>query len=416
MRSSPPPRFVFPNVEGDEARPIEISVRTPSPIDTKRQGPLTSAEIEVLHLDDVSLACATLRIPGWRAFRSWSIDWVNGGRPRLNGRSAQLAALLAYLAGVLGKKGARLRGWLRDAPTVWATGSLRLLDDPADPQVERWSTDGSPPDAAMLRKFDAFARSDARVFFVPGSEIQHIRQRADELGIRVVRVDEFGRAVRRTPAKGERYIVAVDVAELRAMVDVVLEGVFPRGPGFWLANAFTVFRIPLGALAASAALDGKFDDVASLYVAGLLTDVADGIAARLLHGTSEFGKKFDRRTDMVFNSVVGLGLIVGALRSPRGLVEALALLALTVGVMAGSRLLGVEPSSGLAKLRSGWIRAVLLAFIGLHMDWKPSVTGIVYSTLAALALVGVSLYEIDMVRRDVASRRRGWSRRHPSTS
>jgi hypothetical protein len=235
---------VFPNVEGDKARPIEVSVRTPSPIDPARQGPLSAAEIEVLHLDEVALACATLRIPGWRAMRSWSIDWGGGEKPPLNGRSAQLAALLAYLAGVLGRKGARLRGWLRDAPTIWATGSLRLLADPADPQVEPWSAEGAPPDATMQRKFEAFVRSDARVFFMPKSEIQHVRSRASDLPVSILTVAEFGRAVRRTPPKGQRFVVAVDVSELRAIVDVVLDGVFPRGAGFWLANTFTAFRIP----------------------------------------------------------------------------------------------------------------------------------------------------------------------------
>ena len=402
---------MFPNVEGDVARPIEVSVRTPSPIDPSRQGSLSAAEIEVLHLDEVALACATLRIPGWRAMRSWSIDWGGGERPSLNGRSAQLAALLAYLAGVLGRKGARLRGWLRDTPTIWATGSLRLLADPADPQVEPWSAEGAPPDTTMQRKFEAFLRSDARVFFIPKSEIQHVRSRVGDLAVSILTVAEFGRAVRRTPPKDQRFVVVVDVSELRAIVDVVLDGVFPRGPGFWLANTFTAFRIPLGVLAALATFDRRFDQAAQLYVFGLLTDVADGITARLLHGTSEFGKKFDRQTDMVFNAAVGLGLVSGGLYSGNGLAEAIAILALTVGVMTVSRLLGVAPGSGIAKLRSGWIRAVLLAFIVPRMTWEPKLALIVPAALAVLTLVGVSLYEIDLVCRDVASGRRSWLKR-----
>ena len=343
--------------------------------------------------------------------RSWSIDWGGGERPSLNGRSAQLAALLAYLAGVLGRKGARLRGWLRDTPTIWATGSLRLLADPADPQVEPWSAEGAPPDTTMQRKFEAFLRSDARVFFIPKSEIQHVRSRVGDLAVSILTVAEFGRAVRRTPPKDQRFVVVVDVSELRAIVDVVLDGVFPRGPGFWLANTFTAFRIPLGVLAALATFDRRFDQAAQLYVFGLLTDVADGITARLLHGTSEFGKKFDRQTDMVFNAAVGLGLVSGGLYSGNGLAEAIAILALTVGVMTVSRLLGVAPGSGIAKLRSGWIRAVLLAFIVPRMTWEPKLALIVPAALAVLTLVGVSLYEIDLVCRDVASGRRSWLKR-----
>jgi phosphatidylglycerophosphate synthase len=169
--------------------------------------------------------------------------------------------------------------------------------------------------------------------------------------------------------------------------------------------------IPLGVLAAIAAFDRRFDQAAQLYIFGLLTDVADGITARLLHGTSEFGKKFDRQTDMAFNAAVGLGLVSGGLYSGNGRGEAIAILALTVGVMTVSRLLGVAPGSGLAKLRSGWIRAVLLAFIVPRMTWEPKLAWIVPATLAALTLVGVSLYEIDLVRRDVASGRTGWFRR-----
>jgi len=409
------PRIVFPNVEGDRARPIEISVRTPNPIDPARQSQLTAAEIETLHLDDIILACMSLRIPRLRILRSWSVDWGGGARPTLNGRSAQLAGVLAYLAGVRGRNGTRLRGWLRDTPTVWATGSLRLLEDPADPQVEPWSIDGALPDATMLCKFEAFAASAARVFFVPKSEVPHIGPRANQTGIQVVSVAEFGRLLKGALDVSVRYVVAVDVSELRAMVDAVLEGVFPRGPGFWLANAFTAVRVPCGVVAAWLAFRGQFNDAASLYVAGLLTDVADGVAARYLHGTSEFGKKFDRQTDMAFNFVVGLGMIAGWAHSPHGIAKTVALLALTVGLMAASRLLGAQPGSGVAKLRSGWIRAVLLVFIVLHMDWSLSAARLVSTTVAALALVGVSLYEIDQVCRDVPSGRRGWLRKRPKT-
>jgi hypothetical protein len=83
--------------------------------------------------------------------------------------------------------------------------------------------------------------------------------------------------------------------------------------------------------------------------------------------------------------------------------------------MAASRLLGAQPGSGVAKLRSGWIRAVLLVFIVLHMDWSLSAARLVSTTVAALALVGVSLYEIDQVCRDVPSGRRGWLRKRPKT-
>ena len=106
-----------------------------------------------------------------------------------------------------------------------------------------------------------------------------------------------------------------------------------------------------------------------------------------------------------------MGLVSGGLYSGNGLAEAIAILALTVGVMTVSRLLGVAPGSGIAKLRSGWIRAVLLAFIVPRMTWEPKLALIVPAALAVLTLVGVSLYEIDLVCRDVASGRRSWLKR-----
>ena len=60
---------------------------------------------------------------------------------------------------------------------------------------------------------------------------------------------------------------------------------------------------------------GEGGAAAWCYLAGFLTDVADGATARALGVSSERGKSLDARADMAFHVMAGLGLAVLAVET-----------------------------------------------------------------------------------------------------
>src|SRR5262249_15402631 len=75
---------------------------------------------------------------------------------------------------------------------------------------------------------------------------------------------------------------------------------------FWrylVPNAFTAASLVFGVFAIQAAIDGRI--IAAWWgLYGTLTDRLDGLAAKLLHGQSQFGVQFDSLADLVIFGVV----------------------------------------------------------------------------------------------------------------
>ncbi len=78
----------------------------------------------------------------------------------------------------------------------------------------------------------------------------------------------------------------------------------------WIPNAITFFRLVLGALAFTAAIQQNWTTALWILLAALSTDFLDGLAARKLNATSTFGEQFDAITDslIVVLGVLSLGI------------------------------------------------------------------------------------------------------------
>jgi len=209
----------------------------------------------------------------------------------------------------------------------------------------------------------------------------------------------------------ERYVIGIEGHEIPRLLDTLFDGLFSRGRGFRTANAITASRIGFGLIAGFFLFVGDFGTAVIAYFGGLMTDVADGMIARRFHGTSEFGKEFDRWVDMGFNVVTAVGYLGGAILVWGYLWEVALLFVLTAGLMGVSRPF-IEPHSVLAKIRSGWIRIVLLGFLvvrlGNQFNWNLPATAIVGAIVCGLLLLLVAGYEIDQLAIEVRSKRRGW--------
>ena len=158
-------------------------------------------------------------------------------------------------------------------------------------------------------------------------------------------------------------------------------------------TALTFARIPLGVAIVCSALHGSVGLCFDLYVLGTLTDVADGWSARALRATSEFGKRWDMRTDMAFNSLsyVALALLLW----PEGLDWRSASLALLLLAFASS-LFWISAEQPAAKVRSGVVRVALVVLllsqlVGEALAWRLAVA-------LGVGVVG-GLYELGVMRR-----------------
>src|SRR5262245_64380885 len=82
----------------------------------------------------------------------------------------------------------------------------------------------------------------------------------------------------------------------------------PTGSLRFVPNAVTLARPMLGAASGLAVYTGEGALGAWLYLAGYLTDVADGWLARRLRVGSARGRQLDGWADVAFHALIGLGL------------------------------------------------------------------------------------------------------------
>jgi phosphatidylglycerophosphate synthase len=314
--------------------------------------------------------------------------------------------LIAKVAALGRSSGVRPRGWLADAATeVWATGALERSDELGEFLV---APVGMDDDGALTLKFRAFVEAGAPLFICASEDAAALEEAAKIESVRSVTVDALRRYANR--ARPQTLLVGVQPGECRALLDALFRGMFPRNAGFLVANAITLSRLLVFAPVAIWSVVHD-DQVGAFfwYSGGLLTDVLDGFIARYAHGTSEFGKRFDRLVDMAFN--VSVIATIGILAVTAGRVAgAIGLLAATFGPVLVTRLMGVKPpGSAIAKLRSGWIRVAVLGYVVLGVDWS-AISGrwIAGAVVIGLFLLGAAAYEIRETIREVRLGRRGW--------
>lgn len=406
-------KFVFPVLDRHGgADPVEL---IPARVVTSATGrrPLQRSEIDTLDLNAVWLAADRLGIPLRARGASWSISCGGADTPVLHGPSAQLAAFLAA-ASAHCLRTLRPRGWLTSISEVWATGALRLHDPPTQPGLAPL-TEGQTEGQAIQAKARCFARSAARLFLLHADDLGQCRSILESVdGVRILNMDNFRAILRRQPDSSFRFVVGVQSHELFTLLEAMFRGLVLRNAGALLANVFTAARIPLGGFTAYVLCTADdFGAATTAYLLGLATDVIDGAMARRFQGTSDFGKKFDRWVDIGFNGLVGFGFIAGALLNWGTLAEAILFFSLTGALVALTYPI-VDPRCTIPKLRSAWIRVVILVFLARHVRVHMSMVAWVLLCMLGLTLIAIAVYEVDLLRRElVLGRRVAWIRFQP---
>jgi phosphatidylglycerophosphate synthase len=79
-------------------------------------------------------------------------------------------------------------------------------------------------------------------------------------------------------------------------------------------NALALIRPVIGVASGFAVSTDNGAIAAWLYLAGYLSDVADGFLSRAINAKSDFGAALDRLADVAFHIAVGLGLVCAAIR------------------------------------------------------------------------------------------------------
>ena len=77
----------------------------------------------------------------------------------------------------------------------------------------------------------------------------------------------------------------------------------------FIPNFLTLLNLLCGCFSIAFAFQFQFDAVLILVLMGVLLDFLDGMAARLLHAESNFGKQLDSLSDLVTSGVVP-GIVV----------------------------------------------------------------------------------------------------------
>jgi phosphatidylglycerophosphate synthase len=130
-------------------------------------------------------------------------------------------------------------------------------------------------------------------------------------------------------------------------------------------NALTVMRPLIGVASGFAVLTDNGAGGAWLYLAGYVSDVADGFLSRAMKTESDLGSALDRLADVAFHAAVGLGLIGAAIRhgSPGVLV--------ILGVIVlGERIIRrwIAAHSVAGKVIGGSYRIVMFALLLVFCD------------------------------------------------
>jgi phosphatidylglycerophosphate synthase len=130
-------------------------------------------------------------------------------------------------------------------------------------------------------------------------------------------------------------------------------------------NALTASRPVIGVACGVAVLTDNGAAGAWLYLAGYVSDVADGFLSRAMKAESDSGAALDRLADVAFHAAVGIGLIGAAIRngSPGVLV--------IVGVLVlGERLIRrwIAAHSVAGKVIGGSYRIMMFALLLVFCD------------------------------------------------
>ncbi len=130
-------------------------------------------------------------------------------------------------------------------------------------------------------------------------------------------------------------------------------------------NALTAIRPFIGVACGFAVLTDNGAAGAWLYLAGYLSDVADGFLSRAMKADSDLGAALDRRADVAFHAAVGLGLTAAAIRD--GSWGVLIILGILV---VGERLIRrwIAAHSVAGKVIGGTYRIVVFALLLVFCD------------------------------------------------
>lgn len=130
-------------------------------------------------------------------------------------------------------------------------------------------------------------------------------------------------------------------------------------------NALTAIRPVIGVASGIAVLTDNGAEGAWLYLAGYVSDVADGFLSRAMKAESDLGAALDRMADVAFHAAVGLGLIVAALR--HGSWGVLVILGILV---IGERLIRrrIAAHSAAGKVVGGIYRIVMFGLLLVFCD------------------------------------------------
>lgn len=168
------------------------------------------------------------------------------------------------------------------------------------------------------------------------------------------------------------------------------------------ANALTYLRPAIGIAAGYEMAHARVVPAFALFFTGLLSDVLDGMIARLFHVQSAEGREWDAMADVIHNFSFGLGLAwFAAHRQPQDSVRLGILIGIVVFFALSRKL--VDLHSVADKLLSGLWRVILFVLAALLLP----------STLQTAAIVGGLVllvvggtYEIGVMRADLRLGRR----------
>lgn len=130
-------------------------------------------------------------------------------------------------------------------------------------------------------------------------------------------------------------------------------------------NALTASRAVLAGCVALALFANQLETAYWFYLAGLVTDILDGMVARSIDGATDWGKRFDAQVDVLFNGATGIALFWAGVQ--RGSL----FLTVTVALLFSLFVLRLfwAPTGLLPKYFSGLVR---VAFFVLFMVSLPT--------------------------------------------
>lgn len=167
-----------------------------------------------------------------------------------------------------------------------------------------------------------------------------------------------------------------------------------------IPNLITLSRLLIASFIPSAAMSGNLVLAAGLTIAAASTDGFDGIAARKLNATSEFGKNLDPVCDKFFAAILTIPLMI---KLPTiasiGLGINLVLEAGIAGVNLKSKAKGNNPrTTWLGKIKTALLSSLLAAFyVSFSHEFNPAFIPTLYAlTTTTQAMTCINYQKIDM--------------------